>query len=93
MERALKINCLLSVRLHEVTEHTATQFETRSKEFVHSFTDIYPAKHMTPYMQCMMMHVSKFIQIHGTLLPFTQHRLEKYNDCMTSDLHIVVRSV
>ena len=36
----LKINRLLSVRPHEVTEHTATQFKTRSKEFVRTFTDI-----------------------------------------------------
>ena len=35
-------------------------------------------------MNCMMMHVSQFIQIHGPLLPFTQHGLEKY-DCMTKD--------
>ena len=81
----LKINHLLSVRPHEVTELTATQFEERSKEFVRTFTDIYPAKHVTPYMHCMMMHVSEFMQIHGALLPFTQHGLEKYNDCMTKD--------
>ena len=80
----LKINRLLSVRPHEVTEQMATQFEERSKEFVRTFTDIYPAKHVTPYMHCMM-HVSEFMQIHGALLPFTQHGLEKYNDCMTKD--------
>ena len=25
------------------------------------------------------------MQIHGALLPFTQHGLEEYNDCMTKD--------
>ena len=81
----VSINRLLSTRPHEMSEHTAEQFERRSKEFVKSFTDIYPAKHVTPYMHCMKMHVCQFMDIHGALLPFTQQGLEKYNDQMTKD--------
>lgn len=76
------VNCLLSVRPEEMSEHIAAQFEKKSKVFVHSFTDIYPAKHVTPYMHCMMMHVSQFMQIHGALLPFAQQGLENQ---MTKD--------
>lgn len=36
-------------------------------------------------MHCMMIHVSQFMEIHGALLPFPQHGLENYNDCMTKD--------
>ena len=61
-----------------------TESETRSKDFVRSFVELYPAKHVTPYMHCMMMHVSQFMKTNGALLPFTQHGLEKY-DCMTKD--------
>ena len=50
-----------------------------------SFTDIYPAKHVTPYMHCMTMHMCEFMHIHGALLPFTQQGLEKYNDQMTKN--------
>ena len=49
------------------------------------FTSIYPAKHVTPYMHAMMMHISQFMEIRGAILPFTQHGMEKYNDSMTKD--------
>ena len=41
------------------------------KEFVGMFTGIYPAKHVTPYMHAMMMHVSQFMEIHGAILPLS----------------------
>ena len=46
---------------------------------------LYPAKHVTPYMHCMMHHVAEFMILHGSILPFTQQGLEKYNDIMTND--------
>ena len=49
------------------------------------FIKIYPAKHVTPYMHCMMYHVSEFMQLHESILMFTQQDLEKYNDIMTKD--------
>lgn len=81
----LNINKLLSVRPQDLTEQVVTEFESKSKNFVRSFVEIYPAKHVTPYMHCMMMQVTQFLRINGALLPFTQHGLEKYNDCMTKD--------
>ena len=32
-----------------------------------------------------MNHVSEFLTIHGSILPFTQQSLEKYNDVTTKD--------
>lgn len=81
----LKINRLLSVRPNELSDHTVDEFEQKSKDFVVMFTTIYPAKHVTPYMHAMMMHVSQFMDIYGAILPFTQHGMEKYNDSVTKD--------
>lgn len=68
-----------------MTEYIAEQFQPEIKGICTLFHNIYPTKHVTPYMHCMMMHVSEFMQIHGALLPFTQQGLEKYNDQMTKD--------
>ena len=83
--RLLIINEILSVRPANVTTTILDRYELESKEFVQLFTEIYPAKHVTPYMHCMMMHVREFFEIHGCLIPFTQQGLEKLNDCMTKD--------
>ena len=40
--------------------------------------------HVTPYMHCMMNHTSQFMELHGSILSFTQQGLEKY-DIMTKD--------
>ena len=81
----LKINKLLSVHPSNLTNETVKEFESKSKEFVRLFKDTYPAKHVTPYMHCMMQHVSEFMSTTGALLPLTQQGLEKYNDSMTKD--------
>ena len=76
---------MLLVRQEDVTAEHAKTFESKSKAFVRKFTEVYPSKHVTPYMHCMMMHVSQFISINGAILPFTQHGMEKYNDVMTKN--------
>lgn len=81
----LEINKLLSARPGEVTTSHVKLFETKSKAFVDAFVDVYPAKHVTPYMHCMMQHVTEFMTAHGSILPFTQQGMEKYNDVMTKD--------
>ena len=63
----LDINQLLSTRPEDVTPHTSCEFETRSKAFVDKFVEIYRSKFVTPYMHCMIMHVSKFMTLHGVL--------------------------
>ena len=39
----------------------------------------------TQYIHAMMQHVSQFMTIHGSFLPFTQQGLEKHNDNITKD--------
>ena len=68
----LEINRLLSSRPEEMTPERIKLFETKSKAFVDSFVCLYPAKHVTPYMHCMMQHVTEFMNTHGSILPFTQ---------------------
>ena len=83
----LKINRWLSVRPCDLSECTSKEFEQKSRvcHYVIMFTNIYPAKHVTPYMHAMMMHVSHFMEIHEAILPFMQHGMEKYKDSMTKD--------
>ena len=73
----LSINCLLSVLPKNMTAEHGTNFETRSREFVKAFS--------TLYMQCMMMHISQFMTLHGAILQFTQQGLETLNDILTKN--------
>ena len=84
-KQLLDINTLLSIRPEEITSEKIADFRSRSITFVQMFTQIYPAKHVTPYMHCIMQHVGEFMSTSGALLPFTQQGLEKYNDTMTKD--------
>ena len=84
-KKLLGINELLSIRSEDLTDDKISDFRSKSKEFVQMFTQVYPSKHVTPYMHCMMQHVGQFMATSGALLPFTQQGLEKYNDVMTKD--------
>ena len=84
-KQLLDINTLLSIRPEEITSEKVADFRSKSTAFVQIFTQIYPAKYVTPYMHCMMQHVGEFMSTSGALLPFTQQGLEKYNDTMTKD--------
>ena len=81
----LKIHQLFSTEPSKVTPDLIQSFELESKAFVNAFTNLYPSKHVTPYMHCMSNHVKEFMELHGSILPFTQQGLEKYNDIMTKD--------
>ena len=81
----LTIHKLFSAEASVITEDHIRLFESKSKSFVDSFIYLYPAKHVTPYMHCMMYHVAEFMVLHGSILPFTQQGLEKYNDVITKD--------
>ena len=78
-----ELNTRLSKRPEEMTSEDMTGFSILAKSWVREFTDIYHGDKVTPYMHSMMFHVPEFFELHGSLLPFTQQGLEKYNDCMT----------
>ena len=84
-KKLLDVNNLLSIRPENISSDAISEFQSESKELVRMFTEIYPAKHVTPYMHCMMQHVGQFMTLSGAILPFTQQGLEKYNDLVTKD--------
>ena len=47
------------------------------REWVHRFVYVYHRDNGTPYIHAMANHVSEFMQIHGSVLPFMQQVLEK----------------
>ena len=81
----IQVNESLSVKPENMQSNHAETFEEKARTFVRSFNDQYTTKHVTPYMHCMMNHVAEFMKLHGSILPFTQQGLEKYNDTMTKD--------
>ena len=78
----LQLNEMFSRRPEEITESTTKLFEERSREWVTKFTKVYLAKSVTPYIHAMFNH-GQFMRVHGSILPFTQQGLEKFNDVMT----------
>lgn len=58
-------------------------FEARAKGWVDRFVSIYDQSSVTPYMHAMLSHVGQFLCRHGSLLPFNQQGLKKYNDRLT----------
>ena len=84
-EDFLTVHKLFSADPLVVTAEHIRSFEVQSKAFVDSFVYLYPAKHVTPYMHCMMFHVAEFMALHGSILPLTLQGLEKYNNIMTKD--------
>ena len=55
----------------------------KTKAWVTSFTAVYQAKDVTPYMHAFTMHVPEMLELHGNIVTFTQQGLEKLNDITT----------
>ena len=53
----LEVHQLFSAKPESLTPQRVQEFEARAKAFVNKFVELYPAKHVTPYMHCMMMQV------------------------------------
>ena len=58
-------------------------FDVKAKEWVNDFVKIYQIKDVTPYMHCLSMHVSQFLELYGNIAKFNQQGLEKLNDLTT----------
>ncbi len=61
------------------------EFEQRARKWGKDFISEYHSTNVTPYIHAMMNHVPEFMSLHGSILPFTQQGLEKYNDVVTKD--------
>ena len=46
---------------------------------------VYQAKNVTPYVHALVNHVSEFLRLYGSLVPYNQQGLEKLNDFTTKD--------
>ena len=66
-----------------ITEKDISDFESQSGEWVQKFIQFYQTKANMPYIQAISNHVGEFMRIHGSILPFTQQGLEKFNDVVT----------
>ena len=69
--KLIDINQLLSTKPSEMTNDLIKNFESESRHFVNKFVELYPSKHVTPYMHCMCNHVHEFMAAHGSILQFT----------------------
>ena len=58
-------------------------FKRSAKEWLQQFLTIYQTKHVTPYMHAMVAHLPEFMELYGSVAPFTQQGLEKLNDVYT----------
>ena len=56
--KLIEINKLLSAKPSEMTDDLIKNFESESRCFVDKFVDLYPSKHVTPYLHCMYNHIS-----------------------------------
>ena len=68
--------------INEVTCN-AVDIDAKAKTWVLSFTFIYQAKDVIPYMHALAMQMGDFIQLHSSVVKFTQQGLEKLNDLIT----------
>lgn len=83
-DKVLEVNTLLSVRPEDVSKEVIEKYEQFCRIWGLKHLDLYHKKEVTPYIHAMICHVGEFMRMHGCLLSFTQHGLEKYNDTMTS---------
>ena len=58
-------------------------FEGDARRWGRDFYKFYHDRNVTPFIHAMANHVGEFLTLHGSLLPFTQQGLEKYNDITT----------
>ena len=78
-----KLNEMFSKGPENITEKDISDFESQSGEWVQKFIQVYQTKANMPYIQAISNHVGEFMRIHGSILPFTQQGLEKFNDVVT----------
>ena len=79
----MELNKLICLPTSKLTTAAIEQYETRAKQWGRDFVGVYHSTNVTPYIHAMMYHVGEFMSIHGSIVPFTQQGLEKYNDIMT----------
>ena len=78
--RLLQLNKIFSSCANDLSSSDIKNFEDKARSWGQLFISVYHDSHVTPYIHAMINHVSEFMTLHGSILPFTQQSLEKYND-------------
>lgn len=81
----LELNKKFSQPPGQIVAADITQFDSLARDWGRLFIQTYHDNNVTPYIHALMNHVSEFMKLHGSILPFTQQALEKYNDITTKD--------
>ena len=74
--------CLNPINVSQIKE-----FRTTVRNWLTLFLSVYQSRHVTPYMHTLIFHVPEFLNLYGSLLPFSQQGLEKLNDNLTKDYY------
>ena len=82
-DNLLDLNLTLSQKKPHLTTEDTEMFQVKAKTWCQAFIECYHITNVTPYIHAMMNHVPEFLWLHGSILPFTQQGLEKYNDITT----------
>ena len=84
-DELLQLNMLFSSAADDLSPAVIDTIECRAREWGRNFLCVYQSKEVTPYIHALMNHVGQFMQIHGSILLFTQQGLEKLNDVVTKN--------
>ena len=74
--------------IYDLLRSTSTnkeQIKQSASQWLKLFLEVYQTKHVTPYMHTLVFHVPEFIELYGSLAPFSQQGLERLNDNITKD--------
>ena len=78
--------------IHHVLRSTAPMdkdgvksLEDHVRKSMTLFLSVYRTKSVTPYMHLLVSHIPQFLEIYGTIAPFSQQGPEKLNDDLTKD--------
>ena len=67
------------------TTAESNKIKESSKKWLELFLKVYQTKNVTPYMHTLVFHVPEFIELHGSIAPYSQQGLEWLNDNITKD--------
>ena len=68
----LSLNTMFSKPANELPATVIKEFETRARQWG---KDVYQSDRVAQYIHAMMNHVHEFMQVHGSILPFTLFQL------------------
>ena len=62
---------------------SADTLKKDTQAWVMKYLRVYQTKNVTPYIHAFAMHIHEFVDLYGSLAPFSQQALEKLNDITT----------